>query len=239
MSSPLLGRNNAGAMGFPTVPMAGAGMWSLGVTRLQLHGLGCWWLRLLVGNPIYFTRFITSHGGLLAGFLWSINRYRIPLKYVFCFFPIYRMIQRQRNNIVVSIIFEETHGLPFFHTHVPEISKNRVIFDWRSFFELGLYAMEAPSSKKSLDPLCHAWSWVDRKNEAMHGSFCLWKIPWKFLDPNHVLAKCCNNRLFFLFGNRPFAVPKTFRWCCWISMNSFPILLIVLSELDHISPSSK
>ena len=32
----------------------------------------------------------------------------------FVFFPIYRMIQRQRNNIVVSIIFEETHRLPLF-----------------------------------------------------------------------------------------------------------------------------
>jgi len=41
-------------MGFPTVPMAGAGVWSLGVTRLQLHGLGDDWLRLLVGNPIIY-----------------------------------------------------------------------------------------------------------------------------------------------------------------------------------------
>lgn len=157
----------------------------------------------------------------------------------FVFFPIYRMILKtKKQHCGVNNFWRNTSVTPF-HTHVPEISKNRVIFDWRSFFELGLCAMEAPSSKKSLDPLCHAWSWVDRKNEAMHGSFCLWKIPWKFLDPNHVLAKCCNNRLFFLFGNGPFAVPKTFRWCCWISMNSFPILLIVLSDLDHISPSSK
>ena len=158
-----------------------------------------------------FTRFLTSHGGS-PDFL-EASTSRILSKYV-CFF--HRMIKRQRNNIVVSKSFKETHGLPLFHTHVPEISKNRVIFDWSLIFELGLCAMEAPSSKKSLDPLCHAWSWVDRKNEAMHGSFCLWKIPWKFLDQ----IMCFENAAkAVFFGNWPFTVPENFRCCCWISMN--------------------